>query len=164
MNLVEKTCIAIRHSPGLTCANWLWNTARPLYNSAVNTFGGRGLERVINGTDRIRISPKFRGLGEVYEPEVWTQFMSSLSAGDVVADVGAHIGLYTIALAKRLAPNGRVIAFEPHEQNYDALTQHVGLNEVHAVVETVRAAVGVVDGQVGFTDDQDVQNRIVADN
>ena len=109
MKLVEKTCIAIRHGSGLTQADWLWNAARPLYNSAVTMFGGRGLERVMNGTDRIRILPKFRNLGEVYEPEVWEQFMSSLSNGDVIADVGAHIGLYTIALAKRLAPNGRVI-------------------------------------------------------
>ena len=165
MNLVEKTCIAIRHTPRLTHARWLWNAARPIYNSTVNALGRRrGLERVMNGTDRIRISPQFRNLGEVYEPEVWEQFMTSLSNGDVIADVGAHIGLYTIALAKRLTPNGRVIAFEPHEQTYDALTQHVGLNGVQPVVETVRAVVGAVDGHVRFTDDQDVQNRIAAEN
>src|SRR5207244_1654449 len=121
---------------------WLWMPVRPLYDSVVNALGRRGLERLMNGTDRIRLSPKFRNLGEIYEPDIWNQFMSSLSPGDVVADVGAHIGLYTIALAKRLAPNGSVIAFEPDEQNYNALAQHVRLNEVQAVVETVRAAVG----------------------
>ena len=164
MNLVERTCIAIRHTTRLTHARWLWTAARPIYNSAITAFGRRGLERLMNGTDSIRISPKFRNLGEVYEPELWKQFMSSLTAGDVVADVGAHIGLYTIALAKRLAPNGSVIAFEPHEQNYDALTHHVGLNGVQPAVETVRTAVGAVDGHVRFTDDQDVQNRIAAEN
>ncbi len=93
----------------------------------------------MNGTDPIRVSPKFRAIGETYEPQVWKHFMSSLNTGDVIADVGAHIGLYTVALARRLAPNGRVIAFEPHEQNFNALTYHVKMNGVRTVVETVRA-------------------------
>src|SRR5438876_1060634 len=160
MNFVEKTCIAVRHSAPLRGAEWLWNAVRPIYNLAVNLSSWPGLERTMNGTDRILVCPRFRGIGEIYEPEVWRHFMSSVNAGDIIADVGAHIGLYTAALARRLAPKGRVIAFEPHEQNFNALTHHVKINRLGAVVETVRAAVGVLDGEVAFTGDQDVQNRI----
>ncbi|MEM2045746.1 MAG: hypothetical protein QXO20_06155 [Candidatus Bathyarchaeia archaeon] len=56
-------------------------------------LGRNGLERIINGTDRILILPKFRGVGETYEPEVWSHLMAQARPGDIVADVGAHIGL-----------------------------------------------------------------------
>lgn len=35
--------------------------------------------------------------------------------GDVVADVGANIGYYTVLLSKLVGPSGRIIAFEPTE-------------------------------------------------
>ncbi len=55
MNALEKTCIALRHNALLSKADWLWNGLRPAYNGLVNSLASRGLERVINGTDRVRI-------------------------------------------------------------------------------------------------------------
>ena len=107
MNLIEKTCIAIRHNPRVAGAGWLWNMVRPIYDSVVNTVARRGLERVMNGADRILIDPKYRALAEVYEPEVWTHLMSNVKSGDVIADVGAHIGLYALPLAKRVSTRSR---------------------------------------------------------
>lgn len=163
VNIIEKACVTIRHSPGLARTDWLWNAARPVYDAAMNKLGRHGLERVVNGTDRILIDPKYRGLGEVYEPEVWRHLMSNVRAGDVVADVGAHIGLYTLALAKRVGPSGRVVAFEPDEKSFRDLLRHVELNGLQAVVRAVRAAVGTLDGEIGFTSDQDTQNRILVE-
>ena len=88
-------------------AGWLWNMVRPIYDSVVNTVARRGLERVMNGADRILIDPKYRALAEVYEPEVWTHLMSNVKSGDVIADVGAHIGLYALPLAKRVSTRSR---------------------------------------------------------
>ena|SRR5436309_15419246 len=100
MNLIEKTCIAIRHNPRVAGAGWLWDMVRPIYHSVVNTVARRGLERVMNGADRILIDPKYRMLGEVYE-QVWTHLMSNVKSGDVIADVSAHIGVYALPFAKR---------------------------------------------------------------
>ena len=160
MNLIERACVTIRHSPGLTNAGWLWNAARPLYDSVINTIGCRGLPRVMNGADHILIDAKYRGLGEVYEPDVWRHLMSNVKPGDVIADVGAHIGLYTVALAKRVGPHGRVVAFEPDKKTLSDLRRHIQLNQVATVAEAVGAAVAACDGQIGFTCDQDTQNRI----
>lgn len=163
MNLIEKTCVTIRHNPLLRNAGWLWNAARPIYDAAVNAVGRGGLERVINGTDRLLVAPRFRGLGEAYEPEVWRHVMANVRPGDAVADVGAYIGLYAIALAKRVGGAGQVTAFEPDAANHRFILRHVELNALGAQVIAVNAAVGATDGRIAFTGDKDIQNQIVPD-
>ena len=48
--------------------------------------------------------------------------------GDVVVDVGAHIGRYTIISSKRVGPNGKVIAIEASPENYEMLKKNIQLN------------------------------------
>jgi FkbM family methyltransferase len=50
--------------------------------------------------------------------------------GDVVIDVGAHIGKYTIIASKRIGANGKVIAIEAHPVNYEMLNRNIKLNEL----------------------------------
>ena len=56
-----------------------------------------------------------------------------LLPGMIFVDVGANIGLYTVAAAKRVGDTGRVYAFEPEPGNYKLLQQHLVLNEVRNV-------------------------------
>ena len=44
-----------------------------------------------------------------------------ISAGDVVADIGANVGAYTKLFSTLVGPSGRVHAFEPVAANYDIL-------------------------------------------
>jgi FkbM family methyltransferase len=150
VNVLEHFCIKLRHSPLLSRAEWLWDALRPSYNNLVALLAARGLERRINGTDTIRVSPAFRNTPEIYEPEVWQLLMSNVRSGDIIADVGAYVGLYTVALAQRIGDNGKVIAFEPDPGNFAALSEHVQLNDVGSRVKVVQAAVGAKDGQVPF--------------
>src|SRR5438105_15270730 len=108
MYLAEKLCTTLRHTSFLARADWLWNQVRPLYDQVLARTGQDGLERIINGTDRILVLPAFRSVTEVYEPDVWHTLMSEVRTGDVVADVGVYIGLYSIALAQHVGPEGRV--------------------------------------------------------
>jgi FkbM family methyltransferase len=85
-------------------------------------------------------------IGEQYEPEVWQALMSAVRVGDVIADVGSYVGLYTIALAQRVGATGRIVAFEPDDSNYRSLKEHVELNRVADRVTLVRAAVGEREG------------------
>ncbi|MFL6385133.1 MAG: FkbM family methyltransferase [Nitrososphaeraceae archaeon] len=48
--------------------------------------------------------------------------------GDIVVDVGAHIGKYTIIASKRVGENGKVIAIEAHPGNYEMLNRNIKLN------------------------------------
>jgi len=71
------------------------------------------------------ISPEF---------EDWMWNHLSLCEGGVFVDVGAHIGKYTIPIAKILGENGLVIAVEPHPENYKTLVENIELNGLKNVV------------------------------
>ena len=81
-----------------------------------------------------------------YEPLVAEFLEGEGRAGDVVADIGAHIGLHALACARRAGPGGKVYAFEPEPQNFALLSRNVLQNGYRNVV-CERAAVGAVDGR-----------------
>ncbi|SRR6266545_2940317 len=54
--------------------------------------------------------------------------MNEVRPGDVVVDVGAHIGYFTLLLAALVGPKSRVFAFEPDPDNFALLCRNVELN------------------------------------
>jgi FkbM family methyltransferase len=48
--------------------------------------------------------------------------------GDIVVDVGAHMGRYTITSSKYVGPQGKVIAIEAHPYNFKILQRNIWLN------------------------------------
>lgn len=60
-------------------------------------------------------------------------FRKCLRAGDTVADVGAHIGMYTLAAAQVVGSKGKVLAFEPSPRNFALLSRNISFNNLHAV-------------------------------
>lgn len=67
------------------------------------------------------------------EPETLDWLDANLRAGDVLYDVGANIGVYSLYAAKRRA-SCRVYAFEPAGQNFARLMRNVSLNGLENVV------------------------------
>ena len=112
----------------------------------------------------MRIAPEFRQITEVYEPDVWAHVMSAVAPGNVVVDVGAYVGLYTIAFAQRTGPTGRVYSFEPDPRNCAVMRKHIALNNVSERVEVHQLAVGDKDGFVPFTAGRDSQSVIGANS
>ncbi|HSS19401.1 MAG TPA: FkbM family methyltransferase [Pyrinomonadaceae bacterium] len=155
MNIEERIAFAIRHNRHLGNAQWLWNYVRPIYDRLSGFTGRKGLPRNINGTDKILVAPRWRMISEEYEPEVWRALLGEVRPGDVIADVGSYVGLYAVALAKRVGATGRVIAFEPESSNHQALKEHIELNKVVDRVTLVRAAVGDRRGFVEMSSNLD---------
>lgn len=56
-------------------------------------------------------------------------FMSKLIAGDVVYDIGANIGLFSL-VTSRVCAEGQVVAFEPDPQIFGRLNDNIKLNSV----------------------------------
>jgi FkbM family methyltransferase len=162
MNILERAGVAIRHAPALERADWLWDRIRPTYDRMLSTVArNRGLERVINGTDRFRLSAQSRWfVAEKYEPAVWGRVMREVSAGDHVAEVGASIGLYALAFAGRVGAAGHVTAFEPDPDSTSALEANIAVNGWQDRVTVIRAAVGQCSGQVRFASARGQESRI----
>ncbi len=68
------------------------------------------------------------------EPGTLEWLQGYVRAGDVLYDVGANIGLYSIYVAKRHGGSVPVYCFEPESQNYAALNRNLYLNSVSDLV------------------------------
>lgn len=84
-----------------------------------------------------------------YERDKLELFVASLCEGDVVYDVGAHVGVYSLVAARHVGPLGRVYAFEPLPRNLGYLNEHLALNGVKNCT-VLEAAVGSEAGTATF--------------
>lgn len=84
-----------------------------------------------------------------YDAEQVAQLLAELQPGDVFYDVGAHIGYYGLAAARRVGPQGRVYAFEPLPLNLKLLRGHVAANGADNV-EVIAAGVAEAPGTARF--------------
>lgn len=83
----------------------------------------------------------------VWEPDVTALAEDLLADGDVVIDVGANIGYFTVLARRRVGPAGRVAAIEPHPIALERLGRNLALNDIDDVL-VVRAAVAAAEGEV----------------
>lgn len=84
-----------------------------------------------------------------YEHAKQRLFARMLHSGDVVFDLGANVGFYTLLAAAKVGDAGRVIAFEPLPDNVRRIHQHLRLNHVKNV-RVMEGAVGLRNGTARF--------------
>ncbi len=77
------------------------------------------------------------------EPET-LRWVERMAPDDVLWDVGANVGLYSIYAARRGI--SRVVAIEPSVFNLQALAQNIHLNEVSSVVALCPVAIASTSG------------------
>ncbi|MBI4066422.1 FkbM family methyltransferase [Candidatus Gottesmanbacteria bacterium] len=76
---------------------------------------------------------------------VYDQFVPPLQPGSRVLDVGAHIGSFSIHLARRF-PKLHILSFEPHPITYQLLTENISLNGLQVAIQTFQVGIGGNDG------------------
>jgi FkbM family methyltransferase len=87
-----------------------------------------------------------------YEYDKQRRFASSLSVGEVVFDLGANAGFYTLLASELVGSGGRVIAFEPLPENLSYLRKHLRMNQI-TNVQVFEAAVADFMGVARFKAD-----------
>ena len=58
----------------------------------------------------------------------------NIQEGDIVIDVGANIGYYTLIFAQLVGKTGKVFAFEPEPENLKILKKNVEINNFNNVI------------------------------
>jgi FkbM family methyltransferase len=136
--------IASRESP-------LRRTLSPLYGSLLYALsGGRGVAAELNGTS-FRVDPRYRWfLQPHYEADLAQFLRARMRPGQCCLDIGAHIGVYALQVARWTAPGGRVIAFEPNPGTATVLRRHLRMNGLESVVRVEEIALGRVAGAVSL--------------
>ena len=93
----------------------------------------------------------------IHEDDIITRFTPK--EGDIVIDIGAHIGLYTIIGAKRVGTQGKVVAIEAHPGNFEMLNRNIKLNQLTNVIplnyavysKETKIKLYMPSGESGFT-------------
>ena len=80
-------------------------------------------------------------LGEFYQPQ----------PGDVIADIGAHVGLFSLRVLYQ-APFCRIIALEPSPENFTCLKHNLVDFVQTGRVEVHNAAIGAEFGKIAMMD------------
>lgn len=129
---------------------WL-NVAQCLFSGEVELEPNYVMKECKHGTFVLNqfdkdISEHMRLYGEWAESEL-ELFMQVIKEGDIVLDVGANIGTFTVPLAKRVGRFGRVHAFEPQMLINQRLNANVVINGLENV-NIYHAAVGNHAGKI----------------
>lgn len=132
--------------------------ARILYKQILKIFAGSGLRRIkfiekINIFLRVKLKPDFV-ITKKYNHKMfldkidslylsvnkdWDDFEITLlekevKEGDIVLDLGANIGFYTLILAKLVGKKGKVYAFEADSSNFEILKKNVKANGYENII------------------------------
>ncbi len=123
------------------------------YRKCVKVFSGYGFRRfyIIYVTHNFIISHiKFaeveghkmfldshhRGISihGTYDPFETEVLKNQIKKGDVVLDLGANIGFFTLIFAKLVGEEGKVFAFEPDPDNFSLLKKNIEINGYQNVI------------------------------
>ncbi len=152
MKQFEVTVREIKKRYGKHYPTWLnWVLGRA--NSCLQDIFFGGIHRCLNGTVDIKLSARFRTLPEEYEPSGFRAMEKILKPGHLVVDVGANLGLYSLAMAKLVYPSGRVFSFEPASETFVALLDHIRCNGLTDMIEPHMCVIGDQPGVCTFAQD-----------
>jgi FkbM family methyltransferase len=81
-----------------------------------------------------------------HEAGTYAWLKRSLKSGDVVYDIGANIGLYTVVAGRGVGPGGRTYAFEPHGANVPSLLRNIELNDLNGIATVISTPLADTSG------------------
>lgn len=84
-----------------------------------------------------------------YEPGSTMVFLEHVRPGQIVYDIGAHVGYYSALACLCTGPTGRVFAFEPRPFNLRCLNSHRKLNRL-SHLEIFDVCIGASAGSARF--------------
>lgn len=100
-------------------------------------YGYKFYSRITRNVNNFLIHDVYRSMVD-HEEDIVEQFRPK--TGDIVIDVGAAFGFYTIMAAKKVGQQGRVVAIEAQPDSFEMLNKNIKLNRL-ANIATLNYAV-----------------------
>jgi FkbM family methyltransferase len=104
------------------------------YQSIIEIQGSKMYIDVRDKDPIMRKTFQAYALNRIHEEATTNLFKKIVKEGDVVIDLGANIGYFTLLAAKLVGSNGKVFAFEPEPKNFSYLKKNVELNNYTNVI------------------------------
>ena len=70
----------------------------------------------------------------IYEFEKQKIVSRTIKENNVVLELGAHVGYFTIIMSKLVGQNGKIFAFEPIKRNIEFIDKHLTINNINNVI------------------------------
>lgn len=112
----------------------------------IATYISKSIPLPLIAYDDVKLCFGFYTLVIIEDIERYHQFVRP-RRGWTVVDVGAHVGVYTIEVARIVGKTGTVVAIEPEPDNFEMLKFHVALNKLKNIIP-LRLALG---SRLGYT-------------
>jgi FkbM family methyltransferase len=120
----------------------------PVVPAHVGRLDYPGAEIAVGVTSRTEILSRLRPCAK--EPWTVSWLERTLGAGDVLYDVGANVGAYTLIAASLARESAKVVAVEPASANFAALCDNVSMNGFEALVVPLPVLLGDRTGLVAL--------------
>lgn len=98
-------------------------------------------------------------LNEVWEPIETNFFKREIKENDIVLDIGANIGYYTLLFARQVGTKGKVYAFEPEPNNFSLLAKNVLINKYENVIYIDKAVSDINGSQKLFLSEYNIGSQ-----
>lgn len=85
----------------------------------------------------------------MFDETVTWMVLQSVRPGNMVLDIGAHFGYFSLLFARLAGDAGRVVCFEPTPSTFSVLS---GNTRNHANIEALNCAAGDAPGNIAITD------------
>lgn len=109
--------------------SFLYNFLKPKGEVVLDV---NGFKMFLNSKDQGEVKDiLLRGVYDKLETDI---IGGSVSDGDTVLDIGAHIGYFTLILARAVGDHGKVFAFEPEPENFRFLSKNIEINKCQNVI------------------------------
>lgn len=105
------------------------------------SFGNIEIKLLVRNYEELRTIEAVFENGNIDESKIIEPILNMLQEGDTAFDIGANIGIHTILMAKKVGQNGKIIAFEPEDNNYEALLNNININNLRNILP-VNTALG----------------------
>lgn len=127
--LVDALVTPFRRFPRLRGSGMLRRTVMPL-QSSLEVRTTRGFRMELDIRDDMQWGIYLRRTWEEQESKVLER---ALKRADVLFDVGANVGYFSLVGSRAVGPSGQVIAFEPLGRNRERLRRNLALNGISNV-------------------------------
>lgn len=94
-------------------------------------YGYKFYSRITRKVNNLLIHDVYTSMTD-HEEEVLEQFSPNM--GDIVVDVGAAFGFYTIMSSTKVGEHGKVVAIEPQPDIFGMLNRNINLNKLANVI------------------------------
>jgi FkbM family methyltransferase len=141
----------------------------PIFKKILKSFSGRGLQKyeflnkskstiisqlksdfaIVQG-HKMFLGPKDSlqlSINGIYEELETNIVKKEIKPGDIILDIGANIGYYTLIFANLVGKNGKVFAFEPEPSNFELLQKNIHMNNYKNIIFEQKA-VGKVEKKI----------------